>query len=68
MFLHVLLIEDSSGNVHLGARAPRPALMLRDPNLPKINAREGYLSKRALPDALSCIVNSIKAGILDALS
>jgi hypothetical protein len=62
MLLHVLLIEDGSGNVHLGARAPRPALTLSDPNLPKMTVREGYPSKLALPDALSCAVNSIKAG------
>jgi len=59
MLLHILLIEDGSGKVQLRGRAPRPALMLRDPNVPKMIAREGYLSKLALPDALDCIVSSI---------
>jgi hypothetical protein len=59
MYLHMLLVEDDVGKVRLTAYAPRPALMLLDPILPKINDRGGNLSKLALPDALDCIVNNI---------
>ena len=59
MLLHILLIEDGSGKVQLRARAPGPALVPRDPKLPRVSAREHFLSQLTLPDALDGIVSSI---------